>query len=480
MNYSLSRPNYLGSGNWQLQNTGMINIVFGRNGSGKSKLLRDFKDKDKNTRHYVSPERGGNIKFELSYLLEEGNPSTRGKRRKNNYASSFHQEAVTRLETVISKLGEQAGRGEKTPLLIPMMAGLLSLVVPDFDVELYPKERDNQNNPYILKRPGGSAVGDINDLSSGEVQMFTLALDVLTISALWQLEGVENGLLLIDEPDVHLHPDLQQILSLFFVKLTESFEIRIFIATHSTTLMSALGHHGGDVKACFLDVNEANLHFEFLETKEKELINVLGGHALIGALFSHPILLVEGSDDYLVWSQVPRHGVVTLSAVPCEGSAIKSQQKLLEKVFSSMHATSQELGYAILDNDVSKPSTDSHPQDFVIFIQLGCRELENLYLTDNVLQELGYNTWECAKKKIKEESDNYGEKKQLLDGCDSWDRKNVDIKKLISEVAKILDSQNLSWTLRLGKIIGKEKPSGMLEEFLGEEVVSKFWPNNTE
>jgi predicted ATP-dependent endonuclease of OLD family len=478
MNYSFLRPNYLGSENWNLQNTDMINIIFGRNGSGKSILLRNFRDQDKNTRHYVPPERGGNIKFELSYLLEEGNSSTRGKRRKSNFVNSFHQEAVTRLETVISKIGERAGRGKETPLLIPTMTELLSLVVPDFDVELYPKERNAQNNPYILKRLGGLSVEDISALSSGEVQMFTLALDVLTVAVLWKIEKVDDGIILIDEPDVHLHPDLQQTLSFFLVRLIEIFGVKLFIATHSTTLMAALGYHGSSTRVCFLDTSEANVNFELLKVKEKELINVLGGHALIGALFSHPMLLVEGPDDYLVWGQVPRHGIITLSVVPCEGNTIKSQQKFLENIFTSMHNKPQELGYALLDNDISKPSTSSHKQDYVPFIQIACHEIENLYLTDNVLQKLGYNTWEEAKCKIKKEANNYGEKKELLHSCDSWDRKNVDIKHLINEIARILDNQNLSWTLRLGKIIGDAKPNGMLADFLGKEVVSKLWPNN--
>lgn len=478
MDYSVSRPSHLGSGAWQLKDTGTINIIFGRNGSGKSQLFRNFWGGDKDHRHYVSPERGGDIKFEVGYLLEEGNPETRGNRRKNNYASTFHQEAVTRLETVSSKVGEQAMRGTKIEPLIPIMNSLMSIVVPDFDVELYVRGREN--NPYILKRPGGANIKNINELSSGEVQMFTLALDILTASCLWKAEGIENGLILIDEPDVHLHPDLQQVLSLFFVKLTETFDVKLFIATHSTTLMAALGHHGSDVKVCFLDSNNSDLKFESLESKEKELINVLGGHALIGALFSHPILLVEGSDDYLVWGQVPRHGIVSLSVVPCEGHTIKSQQKLLESVFSSMHSTPQKLGYALLDNDVTKPEPSSHSQNFVPFIQLECHEIENLYLTDNVLQTLGYSSWEEAKSKIKSEALNFGEKRVLLENCDSWNRKQHDIKNIMNEISKILDTKNLSWTLRLGKILGSKKPDGMLAEFLGDEVVNKIWPLETD
>ncbi|GAG33079.1 unnamed protein product, partial [marine sediment metagenome] len=51
--------------------------------------------------------------------------------------------------------------------------------------------------------------------------------------------------LLIDEPDMHLHPDLQQNFAHFIFEVLNKFNIQILVATHSTTLLSALGYYGG-------------------------------------------------------------------------------------------------------------------------------------------------------------------------------------------------------------------------------------------
>ncbi len=54
----------------------------------------------------------------------------------------------------------------------------------------------------------------------------------------------------------------------------------------------------------------------------------------MGPLFGSPILLVEGDDDYRIWSQVPRHHIVNLAVIPSNGDEIKHYQKTLESIFS--------------------------------------------------------------------------------------------------------------------------------------------------
>lgn len=45
--------------------------------------------------------------------------------------------------------------------------------------------------------------------------------------------------LLLDEPDVHLHPDLQYKLGLFLKEIVSKNNIKIIIATHSTAFIGA-------------------------------------------------------------------------------------------------------------------------------------------------------------------------------------------------------------------------------------------------
>ena len=56
---------------WQLENIGKLNIILGKNGSGKSQLLRSLdttygKLKAEWLTKYVSPERGGELAFNSS------------------------------------------------------------------------------------------------------------------------------------------------------------------------------------------------------------------------------------------------------------------------------------------------------------------------------------------------------------------------------------------------------------------------------
>jgi hypothetical protein len=51
------RPKFLGGGSWSLKGLRGINVLFGRNGSGKSLLLRKLRDLDPSSSHYIVPER---------------------------------------------------------------------------------------------------------------------------------------------------------------------------------------------------------------------------------------------------------------------------------------------------------------------------------------------------------------------------------------------------------------------------------------
>ena len=44
----VSRPGFLGAGQWKLKQLNDITIIFGRNGSGKSQLLRNLRSLNQN------------------------------------------------------------------------------------------------------------------------------------------------------------------------------------------------------------------------------------------------------------------------------------------------------------------------------------------------------------------------------------------------------------------------------------------------
>src|SRR3989344_3600697 len=97
-------------------------------------------------------------------------------------------------------------------------------------------------------------------------------------------------ILLLDEPDAHLHPDLQVRFADFIVNVCDSFDLQVLVATHSASLMSAIGQFA-DVHASivYFDRTKAEFKAQSFSKAMKELSACLGGHALMGSLFGFPL-----------------------------------------------------------------------------------------------------------------------------------------------------------------------------------------------
>jgi predicted ATPase len=472
---NITRPAYLGGNQWELKELNEITILFGKNGSGKSKLLRTLRDTEQSIYHYTSPERAGDITHDVGISQGELNAPSRAGRRQQNLSTTYRQEAVSRIQALLIKIGYLAGRKKACPINFQDIENFLQILLPDFQFNI-----TEQNPPYEFKRVhNDEQVSSVNTLSSGEAEILTLALDLLTICAMWELDKQINRVLLIDEPDTHLHPDLQQHLGHFLVQLLDKYKVQMIVASHSTTLLSALGYHGGEKTSVIYLNNSINEQkaIKFEKTLQ-ELSTCLGGHALMGPLFGAPLLLVEGDDDNKIWSHVPRYHKVKLAVIPCNGAdEVKNYQKTLEKIFASLRTDQTEaVGFALLDGDQALPTADANnPQANIKYIKLACRESENLFLTDEVLTSLDLSDWGAAKIKIKAESINYGAKKTQLDQCGLWDRKSSDIKEVILQLSQILSPKNVPWTQRVARCIGDKKPEGQLADFLGIDLIESIW-----
>jgi len=184
---------------------------------------------------------------------------------------------------------------------------------------------------------------------------------------------------------------------------------------------------------------------------------------------------VEGDDDYRIWSQVPRHHVVSFAVIPSHGEEIFQYQENLEQLFTALREDQETpAGYALLDRDKPKPTPQQAPQQSILFVQLGCHEAENLYLSDNVLELLNTD-WAHASAKLVAQAQKFPNKAELLAAAQTWNRADGDFKNLIHEISAILDSKQVHWTIRVGQAIGKARPTAQLADFLGQEVVTALW-----
>ncbi len=448
-----------------------ITVILGKNGSGKSLLLRGIRDANQDSCHYIAPERAGAIT--LVPALAQGQLSAAQRRSLSQYnlVANYHQQVVSRIQSYFTVRGNH--RGAELPVHPSELEGFAPLLLPEFELKL-----DAQNPPFVLTHNSGRLIQDVNELSSGESQLFSVCLDILTMGAIWEIQGPDRRLMLIDEPDAHVHPDLQQRFAEFVMRVSDRFKFQAIVATHSTSLLAAFGMHGDqEVGVINLRQGETQYRAERFDKYKKELASVLGGHVLMGALFGAPLMLVEGDDDFKIWSQVPRHHVVDLAVLPCNGDEIKQYQRSLETVFGALMGSSGPVGYALLDGDATLPEPSEHsPQTYVRFLQLNCRESENLYLTKEVLTDLGL-TWPEAVGRLKARADECGNKAHRLREPERWDRSKEDFKGIIGEIARILDDKGVDWAIRVGQCIGRSKPTGQLAGFLGSGVLAALWPS---
>lgn len=473
-NITVKRPDFLGGGNWEIARLYPVTILFGKNGSGKSLLLRAWRDIAVDQTHYVVPERTGTLEFQAGYVEQELSGDTRRGVSSKNYLADYRQHIIARIQAFLVARG--ASREGPLPGRLEELEDLISLLLPDFAVQLV-----GLNPPFILTRSDSQQViRSVDDLSSGEAQLLTMGLDILTIAATWDIQKADKRLVLVDEPDAHIHPDLQVRFADFVIQLARRFDLQVVIATHSTTLLAAIGQFGTEqAGVVYLDRSKTEFNTRAFTASLKEVASCLGGHALMGPLFGVPLLLVEGDDDYRIWSQVPRHHQTNFAVIPCHGEEIKIYQKTLELIFNSLRGSEGgPAGFALLDGDKGLPQANAVcPQDHVKFLKLNCLESENLYLTDQVLALLGLS-WEEAVSKLvaAAKTVNYGEKSSMLAAANKWSRQHEDLKAVIAEIADILDEKHVHWTVRVGKAIGSTKPNGQLREFLGECLIEALWP----
>lgn len=105
---------------------------------------------------------------------------------------------------------------------------LLNRIFPDY--EFVEKNEDVPSNLFI-KIPSGEVI-TFNDLSSGEKEVFF-------ILSFFIRHNVENAIIVIDEPELHLHPELSRLLIRNMKSIRNGNQI--WVATHNSEIIDEAG-----------------------------------------------------------------------------------------------------------------------------------------------------------------------------------------------------------------------------------------------
>ena len=463
---------------------GRIFTIIGKNGSGKSTFLRDLDNRAKQFNDnigiikYISPERGGKFSFDAAMFQNmHSSDDFASQRRRQNSVTQFREMSFVefqKLETLVLRKIESDNDTRASDFTFNSTLEEINQLIDNISVSRGTREGFNINDC------SNGESRNPEQISSGEAEIICLAIEIL--SFVYQADHSENNnkinLLLIDEPDVHLHPDLQQKLANLITKAIKDKPICAFIATHSTAFLAGIKNENCYV--CFKN-NNSDIKFSKVNEVLENVIPIFGAHPLSGIFNSNPILLLEGEDDERVWQQALRTSSGRLKYWPCVAGDIQSlneHEVLASNILDSVY--DQALAYSLRDGDnITEPLNDI---DNVTRFRLNCKASENLLLTDDVLNFLNTN-WEDLKTNINEwlnvnENSQNPKYQKMKDFSENFDRQNYNLKEIRLILLYIIGT-NKPWEVAIGQTIALLNSSsnnndGSLKKFLGEKIVTEL------
>lgn len=119
----------------------------------------------------------------------------------------------------------------KNKKLLPELTQLMKLIFPNFSIEIKFDQVHDSHIEVLVQAGANQTKKPIELIGTGVLQ----TLQIFSYATLFKPK-----LLLLDEPDSHLHPDNQGLLAESFVALVENLETKIIVSTHSRHLVEAL------------------------------------------------------------------------------------------------------------------------------------------------------------------------------------------------------------------------------------------------
>lgn len=468
-----------------LANLGKLNVIIGKNGTGKSQILRHFDQHlrngpDRYLVKYLSPERGGNLMFDASVENNLQSIATWGADiRRRNRVSNFREMSFAEfrlLETLVLRSIETdpVKRADKTftfNTTVELINALLDSVklvrTASSGFEVHPKEAVGKRDP--------------DSLSSGESELLCVAIEILSFA--YQARHPDNharqGVLLLDEPDVHLHPDLQHRLMELVVKATADTRIVTLIATHSTAILGGLS--AAEANVVFMRKDAAELGFRTISDALRQILPVFGAHPLSNVFNQNPILLLEGDDDVRIWQQAVRSSSGRIKLWPCpagDKQSLNWHETTAAEIIGSVYDNAR--AYSLRDKDDQPYGIDD--LEHVTRMRLACRTAENLLLSDDVLATLGTD-WNAVKQAIQvwleaDASETHPRFADMQTFSAAGDRKGASLK-TIRNVLLALTGYEYAWEIAVGKTIAgltaaSLRGEGSLIDFLGPKAVTSL------
>ncbi|WP_395622161.1 AAA family ATPase [Sphingomonas daechungensis] len=462
---------------FRLKGLGRINVILGKNGCGKSYALKQLENGLRSALgfrsvRYVSPERGGVLRYEpnIDQSITQ-NSSWLNDNRRNNQSAEFRQQSFVlfrRLELAVLREIERDHIAEGyVPRTFDKTVDKLNILLDRIMVV-----RDQTLTFRLVDRATGNDVA-ATEISSGEAELVSLGIEFLAFAS--EADKDAANVLFVDEPDVHLHPDLQYRFARFVVELMADQPMTLILATHSTPILSGLAEDS-ETTVAFMRRGETRLDFKMVSSVDRSILPIFGAHPLSNVFNQSPILLIEGEDDERVWQQAVRKSDGKLRFYPCVVDGVDRFSEFEAEVGRVIEAVYDDaVAYSLRDRDLGDVVIgDVGP---IIRMKLLCRAAENLMLTDEALGIAGID-WESFCKKVSEWANaNEGHQYHgdVLSFVESgFDRLGHNLKSIRNILIGL--TTNKPWEVVVGQAIaqvalnGGTHSEGSLRHFLGPKA----------
>lgn len=160
---------------------------------------------------------------------------------------------------------------------------------------------DKRRNVYEVTLKKGRKDIKITQASSGEKEIMSLLLGLFALN-------VKGGVVIIDEPDLHLHPRWQRLLLELLNDLSKERKIQFFVVTHSPQFITTKSinntfrvYEENETSRIFIpkpeDMQKSDIKDIF------QIVNVLNNEKIF---FADKVILVEGVVDRIIYEKVLR------------------------------------------------------------------------------------------------------------------------------------------------------------------------------
>lgn len=158
--------------------------------------------------------------------------------------------------------------------------------------------KDKNKNTYIIQLKKDGQDFSLDQASSGEVELINFILGLITI-------GLKGGLIIVDEPELHLHPQWLGVLRGFFMRYGKTGGNQLMVVTHSSTFINSSTYPY--ITRVYKNQNGSSCIHQVVDQgglETKQLLHFINATDNEKIFFSDFVVMVEGDTDEIVFKRI--------------------------------------------------------------------------------------------------------------------------------------------------------------------------------